>query len=205
VNRKRWTARTEISPSLISFREKRKWQIALRRYVLDMNPSPFYAPYFGLDIEHLRKWFETQFEPGIGWAEFGQKWQFGHIVPLTYFDLSAQDELKLCWNFVNLRAEKIPISKERPNRSDILAAKGYFEELHQITQYPPCFRLLEKLNTIIQSNLVNTKQQENFILENKSYLDSIAGYGPIEFEILNRGGNVNQIKSEIDLLKRFER
>ena len=53
--RKKWTPRDEITPELLAAREKRKWQIALRRYVLDGNPSTRYAPYFGLDIKTLRR------------------------------------------------------------------------------------------------------------------------------------------------------
>ena len=59
--RKAWTPQTEITDSLIRFREKRKWQLSYRRYVLEKAPSEAYAPYFGLDIETLRQWFEAQF------------------------------------------------------------------------------------------------------------------------------------------------
>jgi hypothetical protein len=64
VARKKWSARTEITPAVLKFREKRKWQIALRRYVIEKNNCITYAPYFGLDRENLRKWFEMQFEEG---------------------------------------------------------------------------------------------------------------------------------------------
>ena len=35
--------------------EKRKWQLAFRRYVLEGTPSEAYAPYFGIDRVQLRK------------------------------------------------------------------------------------------------------------------------------------------------------
>jgi hypothetical protein len=52
MKRKRWTAKTEVDASLLQFREKRKWQIALRRYILERNKSTYYAPFFGLSIEN---------------------------------------------------------------------------------------------------------------------------------------------------------
>lgn len=68
MSRKKWEPQTAITPALLKTREKRKWQIALRRYVLERNVCVDYAPYFGLDIERMRHWFECQFPPGIGWT-----------------------------------------------------------------------------------------------------------------------------------------
>ena len=127
--RKRWSAQTEITPELLKFREKRKWQIALRRYVLEKNPCEAYAPFFGLDIENMRKWFAFQFKSTTGWENFGITWQFDHIVPVTYFDFSLEVELKMCWNFTNIRVEEFQRNKDRGNRMDVLAAKSYFNEL----------------------------------------------------------------------------
>jgi hypothetical protein len=202
--RKRWLAKTEITPTLLKFREKRKWQIALRRYVLDKNICIFYAPYFGLDIENLRKWFEVQFEPDMGWDDFAKKWQFDHIIPVTYFDFTGESELRLCWNFTNIRVEKFQRNKDRGNKLDILAARGYFEELYKKTLYAPCLRLLEKIDKIELSEIVNTKKQELFIIENREYLNTIANYSAYEFELLNSGRDINKVKKEIDFLKKFE-
>ena len=202
--RKRWSAKTEITPALLKFREKRKWQIALRRYVLEKNLCSFYAPYFGLDIENLRKWFEIQFEKGIGWEDFGKKWQFDHIIPVTYFDFSYESELKMCWNFINLRVEGFQKNKNRGNRLDVLSAKGYFEELYKKTLYPPCLMLLQKINKIELTEIVSSEKQETFIINNRSYLDMIENYSPFEFELLNSGREITEVQKEIDFLKKFE-
>jgi hypothetical protein len=103
--RKKWTPQTEVTESLIRFREKRKWQLGYRRYVLERSPSESYAPYFGLDIETLRKWFELQFTDELTWDNFGKAWQFDHIIPATYFDYSNENDLQLCWSFINIRSK----------------------------------------------------------------------------------------------------
>ena len=72
MKRKRWTAQTEVNEELLTFREKRKWQIALRRYVIEQNRSSFYAPYFGLDIKSFRDWIEVQFDRGMNWDNFSK-------------------------------------------------------------------------------------------------------------------------------------
>jgi hypothetical protein len=203
--RKRWSPQTEITPSLLKFREKRKWQIALRRYVLDKNACIFYAPYFGLDIERLRNWFEIQFENGMSWSDFGKKWQFDHIIPVTYFDFSIEEELKMCWNFTNIRVRKFESNKDQGNRLDVPAAKRYFEELYKKTLYLPCLRLLEKIDKIELSEFISSDLQQLFIIEHRSYLDMIENYSAFEFELLNSDRGIDVVKKEIEFFKKLDK
>lgn len=204
MDRKSWPAKDEkISSALHKFREKRRWQIALRRYVVEKNLSRLYAPYFGLDIKNLRNWFEIQFDLEIGWEDFGKKWQFDHIIPVTYFDFSEESELKLCWNFTNLRVESINRNNDRGNRLDILAAKDYFEELYKTTEYKPCLKLFEKIEQIELTALISTKKQQSFIKENRKYLELIENYSSFEFELLNTGRDPEGIKKEIEFFKKY--
>lgn len=204
--RKKWTAkeREYVTQGDLRFREKRKWQIALRRYVLEKNFSITYAPYFGLDIEHIRKWFEFQFTDGLGWSSFGVAWQFDHIIPVAYFDFSQEEDLKLCWNFVNLRVEASDNNKNRGQRLDLLAAKGYFKKLYEATSYPICLKMLDKIEKIKLSELLATEAQVAFLLQNKEYLDYIRDYSSIEFELLNRGRSIEEVKKEIDFIKNLK-
>jgi hypothetical protein len=202
---RRKVLKADETPALLRFREKRKWQINLRRYVLNESPCPDYAPYFGLDIKNMRQWFEYQFKNGLGWDNFGDRWQFDHIVPVTYFDFSDDAELKMCWNFTNLRVEESQLNKDRGNRVDILAAKNYFNELYQKTQYQPCLRLLKKIDEIEISELVSTEAQHKFIQEHLEYLKTIESYSFFEFEMLNSGRSMENVKKEIDFAKSLER
>jgi hypothetical protein len=201
--RKKWVAKAEITPALLKFREKRKWQIALRRYALERNSCVQYAPYFGLDIESIRKWFEMQFEAGIGWADFAKKWHFDHIIPVTYFDFADDAELKMCWNFTNIRVELFQKNKDRGNRLDVLAAKSYFENLYTSTLYKPCLNLLEKIDKLEISEIVSSEKQQAFITEHRPYLDMIENYSSFEFELLNSGRTIEEVIKEVNFLKKF--
>lgn len=200
--RKRWTKASEETPELLKFREKRKWQINLRRYVIQKSPCPAYAPYFGLDIENMRNWFEYQFTDELSWENFGEKWQFDHIVPVTYFDFSREEELRLCWSFVNIRVKKIQPDKDRGSHLDILLAKNYFKELYGKTGYEPCAQLLRKIEEIESSEFLSTEAQQNFINEQKGYLKLIEDYAVFEFELLNSGRNIGDVQKEIALFKK---
>ena len=201
--RKKWTPQTEITDSLIRFREKRKWQVSYRRYVLEKMPCEAYAPYFGLDIETLRRWFELQFTDGLGWDNFGKAWQFDHIIPATYFDYSNSEDLILCWSFINVRVEKMSLQKNRGNRIDLLAVRPYFQDLYNKTGYSLCQKMLEKISAIEASNRESHPAFEAFIIENKSLLESLSTFSYAEYNRLNQGMTVSEVLLEREILRKF--
>ncbi len=203
IMRKKYTKVEEVTPSLLKFREKRKWQISLRRYVLEKHPCPAYAPYFGLDIKNMRQWFEYQFADTMSWDSFGTTWQFDHIVPVTYFDFSIDEELFMCWNFTNLRVEPFQKNKDRGQRLDVLLAKKYFEELYTSTGYYMCNKLLSKIDALDISEIMSTEGQKEFIKKHHDYLMQIENYSFFEFELLNRGRGIEEVEKEISILKRI--
>jgi hypothetical protein len=201
--RKRWTAQTEVTASLLKIREKKKWQIALRRYLLERNPCVAYAPFFGLDIESFRKWIEMQFLDGQTWENFGANWQFDHVVPVTYFDFADEAELMLGWNFTNIRVAKAQKSNDGGNRVDLLMAKDYFDSLYKETGYEVCRHLLEKICRIELAEKVSTSSQIEFINQHKDYLSHLEGFSSYEFELLNSGRDIEEVKKEAAFIKKM--
>jgi hypothetical protein len=201
--RKRWTPQEEITDTLLRIREKKKWQLAYRRYVIEKAPSESYARYFGLDIESLRQWFELQFTEGLDWGNFGKAWQFEHIVPATYFDYSDEEDRVLCWSFINIGIEKLEQEKGRGNKIDPMAVRPYFQELYNKTGFSLCLKMLEKIETIELANTECHPSIENFILHNKSRLEHMASFDQFEFNSLNQGSSVQDILLEREILRKF--
>lgn len=64
-----------------------------------------------LEITGCKNWidfrnhFEKQFDPEMNWLNYGGKygWQIDHIIPCSKFDLSNNDQIKMCFNINNLR------------------------------------------------------------------------------------------------------
>lgn len=200
--RKKWTPQTEVNESTLQFREKRKWQIALRRYVLEKNKSSFYAPYFGVSIEKFREWIELQFSEELSWENFSDAWQFDHVVPVAYFDFSNEADLRLCWNFTNIRVEKVDRNKAG-NRMDVLAAKKYFAVLFQNTGYSVCRQMLEKITRIEVSQIASNTALESFIQQNKDFLESAQDFSPEDFDRLNAGMDYKSLLYEKEFLKKY--
>jgi hypothetical protein len=201
--RKQTIPKEEATEALLKFREKRKWQLSMRRYIIERSPSEAYAPYFGLDIENFRKWIESQFEQSLNWENFGSLWQFDHIVPVTYFDFGSEEELKLCWNFINIRVEKLELNKNRGNRIDVLAVKPYFQDLYNKTGYSLCLKMIDKINEVEVSNIESQPHLENFIIQNKEHLEAISSLSNDEFNKLNKGVQLKDILLEREILRKF--
>ena len=181
--------------------DKRKWQIALRRYILNGHVASQYAAYFGLDFKNLRRWIEMQFTAELSWSNYGKEWQLDHIIPVTYFDFKNEEDLKLCWNFTNIRVEANQNNKERGNRVDLLMAKSYFQEIYTETGYSVCKKLLDKIAAIEISNKISIEAQRQFIKEHMDYLVHIEDFSNYEFELLNSGRSVKEVMKEAALIR----
>jgi hypothetical protein len=203
--RKKWTAREEITDSLLLFREKRKWQIALRRYVIEQKPVAFYPPYFGLGIINFRNWMELQFDEDTNWGNFSVIWQFDHIVPVAYFDFMNEADLRLCWNFTNIRLEKISSNKNKGHRIDVLASKAYFKKLYRETQYSICLDMIQKIDRIDVTEIRSTEEMGKFILKNLKFLEIAPAFSDYEFSRLNQGLSVDEVINERELLKKMSK
>lgn len=199
--RKKWSPQSEITPELELSREKRKWQIALRRYVLESQPCIAYAKYFGLDTKTMRKWFEVQFASEMSWETFGKNWQFEHLIPVVYFDFSKTEDLRLCWNFMNLRVVSTDSSKNASTKADLLICREFFESIFEKTGFPVCKQFLQKIEEIQGAEKLNPEVVIKFITEKSEFLNSIREYSDFEFELLNIGRSIDQIASEIAQMK----
>ncbi len=193
----------ETSESLLKKREKRKWQIALRRYILEKAQSGNYARYFGLDIDFFREWIAIQFKGDLSWENFAEKWQFDHIVPVAYFDFTNEEDLLLCWNFINIRVERIEHNKARGNRIDVMCVRTYFEDLYDRTKYPFCLRMLQKIKIIEANNIESNKELETFIIKNQLYFEQIALFDQADFQRLNQGASISTVLAEKEIVRKF--
>lgn len=200
--KKKWTKVDSETPAIVKLREKRKWQIALRRYVIDQNLSRSYAPYFGLEINKMRLWFESQFPATMGWSDFGKGWQFDHVIPVSFFDFDKDLDLRLCWHFLNLR---VGHSDESTNRFSVNAAMQYFRAIHQASNYDVCLHFLEKLQGLENKLTIHSEKQQAFVLDNHPYLQAIKGFSAFEFELLNSGRMPEEAKREAAIIQKFHK
>ena len=125
---------------------------------------------------------------------------------MAYFDFENEEDMKLCWNFTNIRIEKLEDgTSNTQNRLDLLAARAYFEMLFEKTQYIPCQKMAEKLAELQQKQLEGHEKFEKFIQDRKFYLDTLTGASSYYFDKLNAGTHIGDIRKEIEFLQKFEK
>jgi hypothetical protein len=203
MSRKKWTPQTNLNNAVLQLREKRRWQIALRRYVLEQQKCHSYAPFFGLENTLFRKWIELQFDQELNWENFSDLWQFDHIVPVAFFDFKVDADLRLCWNFINIRVDRLTKEGTKTGRTDILAAKNYFINLFDRTGYTVCQEMVSKITRIEEEEITHATSLENFILANRDYLETVRSFSADDFERLNTGTAIQILVSEKEFLKKF--
>jgi hypothetical protein len=59
--------------------------------------------YIGCSMDFLKAWFEYNFDENMDWSNRGKYWHIDHIKPCNSFDLTIQDEIYKCYNWINLR------------------------------------------------------------------------------------------------------
>lgn len=181
--------------------EKRKWQVAFRRFVLEGSPSEQYAPYFGLHRKALIEWFESQFTGIQNWENFGSNWQFEHVIPVSMFDTSLESELKLCWSYLNIRVASL---EGDVSLTDLSFAKAYFEKLYTQTGFPEVVKFLTKIESITKNkNLGLTNKQLDFIQSNMKDLQAIPGFTKEEYAQYLETESAQAILTEREILKKF--
>lgn len=187
---------SDKAAELYQSREKKKWQIALRRYVIEKQPSTRYAPYFGLDIAELRNWIELQFNEGQNWSNFGVEWQLEHVLPARFFNLQHEDDRQLCWNFINIRVEQIS------GGAGIISPWLYFSYMYNKTGLLQCKKMMNKIETLMPNE--NNHKLTEFLKSNKNVIETLASWNETDFLRINKGeGTWEQIIKEKEIVKKF--
>lgn len=175
--------------------------MAFRRFVLENAPSEQYASYFGLCRTDLRNWFETQFLNGLSWENFGKAWQFEHIIPVAWFDTTSEEELKACWNYLNIRVSP---TDGLGGSSDLLFAKRHFEVLFEKTGFQGCLYYIKKLESIINEQFVSPPLELlDFVQTNQLILAAIPGFSNEEYQQYLETESAKSILTEREILKKF--
>lgn len=86
----------------IFFKLKRNLRIRLNRALKKNWKSGSAVSDLGCSIDDFKKHLELQFQPGMTWENHGE-WHIDHIIPLSSFDLTNNEQLKIACNYENLQ------------------------------------------------------------------------------------------------------
>jgi hypothetical protein len=99
------------------------WKIKknLRRRLSDMiktkgiNPDQSKSKYIGCSSNYFKKHLSSMFTKKMNWDNYGSYWHVDHILPVSSFDHTNEQEIKKCWHWSNLRPLE---AQENMNKSD---------------------------------------------------------------------------------------
>ena len=96
-------------------------------------------------------------------------------------------------------------NKNRGNRVDVIAAKGYFEDVYKGTGYTISKKMIQKIEAIELSQIASNEKLENFIIENKQFIETISSFSHYQYEQLNIGVSIDEVIGQRKLLEIFEK
>lgn len=74
--------------------------------IKDNTKSKSILTLIGCSLEFLKNYLEGQFDGNMNWGNHGSYWEIDHIKPCALFDLSQEEDQKLCFHYTNLQPLK---------------------------------------------------------------------------------------------------
>jgi len=74
--------------------------------------------YLGCSIEYYRSYIEQQFSEGMTWENHGNIWEIDHIIPLSKFDLSLEENIFKAFHYIN--TQPLYKSDNRSKKNNII-------------------------------------------------------------------------------------
>jgi hypothetical protein len=89
---------------LLTHRLRSRFKKIVNRYVIECKePKTKMAKEFlGCDIIYYKEYIESLFLENMNWENYGE-WHIDHIIPISYFDLTIEEELRKAFYFKNTR------------------------------------------------------------------------------------------------------
>jgi hypothetical protein len=66
----------------------------LNKIIKRGDRSQLTAELIGIKHQDFIDWIAFQFTENMEWSNYGSIWQFDHVIPLSSFDLTNEEELK---------------------------------------------------------------------------------------------------------------
>jgi len=149
----------------VQYTEKKRMGIALRRFVTGAAPCYRHMDYFGCDAEFLRAFFEYQLDDLTDLSDLGKKWHIGHVLSPLNFNHEDDQQVRLCWNWVNLRPVKI--SKNNYDFSYAQAVEVYSSLRKCFPEHEVLGVLLDMARKLHEWSKPPVVKWEFFMAENK--------------------------------------
>lgn len=98
---------------------KLKNNIRVRIYQSLQNKNDKSEEILGCSIEDYIVYLENQFNEHMTWSNYGTYWEIDHIKAISNFDLTQDEEVKICFNYKNTQPLSIDENRKKGNKNSI--------------------------------------------------------------------------------------
>lgn len=72
----------------------------------------------GCSLDYLKKYLESKFDKNMNWDNYGSYWHIDHIKPLSSFDLTDIEQVKIACHYTNLQPLEAKENIKKSNKVD---------------------------------------------------------------------------------------
>jgi hypothetical protein len=72
----------------------------------------------GCSIKEYIVYLESKFDQNMNWGNYGTYWEIDHIQPVSTFDLTKNNEIKICFNYQNTQPLPVDENRKKGNKYD---------------------------------------------------------------------------------------
>jgi hypothetical protein len=98
--------------------------------------------YLGTTMTIIIKWLEYNFEENMNWENYGKYWEIDHTIPISLFDINNENEMLLCFCWMNLMP-MLKIKNSKKSNKILLfriflqetKLKNFIKQLPQLKDY----------------------------------------------------------------------
>jgi hypothetical protein len=86
----------------VNFRIAQNLRVRLRCALKNNSKLSSAVELLGISIEEFKNYLQDKFQPDMSWNNYGE-WHIDHILPISKFDLTNLEGLKLACHYTNLQ------------------------------------------------------------------------------------------------------
>jgi hypothetical protein len=154
---------------------KKRYSTGLRRFVkgegmrIDNYKRNEILRFIILSRTDFREYIQHQFIEGMTWENYCLEWEIDHIVPVSSFDMGNEEDLSLCWHYLNLMPMKCKDNEIKAN--SLHYAKIELQKRQKVLPG----------NMVIKKLIGKVEEQEEFHLKYDYDLEFLKFYNRINY------------------------
>ena len=89
---------------------------ALINFHLKEGKSQSSIDYLGCTIQEYKTYLEPMFTLEMNWDNYGTYWEIDHIKPIASFDLNIEENLYICFHYLNTQPLEKTQNREKSDK-----------------------------------------------------------------------------------------